>query len=64
MKLTLTEAKRRAADHGCVLSRDLDGEIKVNFRGGSEPTAYYTDDLLDAVQTAGAMAAGRKLGSI
>jgi hypothetical protein len=32
-----------------------DGEYRVNFTGGRETTAYYTHDLLDAVQTGIAM---------
>lgn len=28
------------------------GEYRVNFRGGREATAYYTNDLADAVATA------------
>jgi hypothetical protein len=36
-----------------------DGEYRVNFTGGREATAYYTNDLLDAVQTGIAMMAQR-----
>lgn len=32
------------------------GEFRVNFKGGREATAYYTDDLDDAVATGRAMA--------
>jgi len=31
----------------------------VNFRDGNEPTAYYTDNLEDAVNTAAEMARKR-----
>jgi hypothetical protein len=31
-------------------------EYRVNIRGGSEATAYYTDDIQDAVKTGLAMA--------
>lgn len=34
-----------------------DGEIRVNHKGYSEATAYYTDDRQDAVDTARAMKA-------
>lgn len=37
--------------------RKEEGEYRVNFRGGSEATAYYTNDLEDAVYTAADMAA-------
>lgn len=29
-----------------------DGEYRVNYRGASDTTAYYTDDMKDAIQTA------------
>ncbi len=32
-----------------------DGEYRVNFKGGKESTAYYTNDLEDAIQTGRAM---------
>lgn len=32
-----------------------DGEYRVNFKGGNEATAYYTNDVLDAMHTARAM---------
>jgi len=35
----------------------IPGEYRVNFIGGLEATAYYTNDLDDAVGTAGAMLA-------
>jgi hypothetical protein len=35
--------------------RKRDGEYRVNFRGGDESTAYYTDELRDTISTAYAM---------
>jgi hypothetical protein len=35
------------------------GDYRVNFRDGNEMTAYYTDDLEDAVKTAVEMARTR-----
>jgi hypothetical protein len=35
------------------------GDYRVNFRGGNETTAYYTDSLEDAVNTAVEMARKR-----
>jgi hypothetical protein len=32
------------------------GEYRVNWRGGKEATAYYTDDLADALATGRGMA--------
>lgn len=39
---------------GLVLTK-RDGEYRVNFKGGSEETSYYTDDLNDAFRTGRAM---------
>jgi len=39
--------------------RKRDGEYRVNFRGESESTAYYTNDIQDAVNTGVAMWARR-----
>lgn len=33
-----------------------DGEYRVNYPNGAESTAYYTDDPVDAIQTARQMA--------
>ena len=38
------------------------GDYRVNFRDGNETTAYYTNDLEDAVKTAVEMARTRRLG--
>lgn len=37
-----------------------DGEIRVNYSGGDEATAYYTSDPQDAIDTAQAMQRGEK----
>ena len=37
------------------------GNYRVNFRDGDETTAYYTDKLEDAVNTAVEMARNREL---
>lgn len=47
---TVLEAKKRLADFGMTL-RKKDGEYRVNFLGGKEAEAYYTDDICDAVDT-------------
>jgi len=54
-QMTLAEAKKACSEIGCVLTK-RDGEYRVNFRGGNEATAYYTNDLRDAVLTAAQMA--------
>jgi hypothetical protein len=53
--LTYNEAQHQAKLVGCTLVRK-DGEFRVNFVGGNEDTAYYTNDLADAVGTARLMA--------
>lgn len=56
--MTLTQAKKLCAQIGCVLTKPdrFEEEYRVNFKGGSECSAYYTNDLNDAVSTARAMA--------
>lgn len=58
--MTRTEARKRIKALGTIVLRTDDGEHRVNFRGGKEETAYYTNDLRDAVQTAEAMVAKQK----
>ena len=53
--MTLQKAKSIARHLGLTL-RQL---RRVNFRDGNETTAYYTDKLEDAVNTAVAMARNR-----
>ena len=54
---TLAQAKAALRPLGIVLAKK-DGEYKVNFFKGREGTAYYTDDINDAVATGRHMAAG------
>ena len=48
--MTLQEAKTIAKSNGFSI-RHRDGEYRVNLIGGTEETAYYTDDRDDAVAT-------------
>ena len=50
--MTLQEAKSIARHLGLTLRKVRSGEHRVNFRDGNETTAYYTDNLEDAVNTA------------
>ena len=50
-KQSFGEARAEARTLGCSLRRK-DGEYRVNFLHGDEATAYYTDDLEDALGTA------------
>jgi hypothetical protein len=50
--MTFREIKSRLrAIHRMTIGK-RDGEYRVNFIGGAEPTAYYTPDLKDAYHTA------------
>ena len=44
---------------GLTLRQLRSGNYRVNFRDGNETTAYYTDNLEDAVNTAVEMARRR-----
>jgi hypothetical protein len=57
--VTLHEAKSIARHLRLTLRKVRSGDYRVNFRDGNETTAYYTDNLEDAVNTAVEMA--RKL---
>ena len=48
--MTLQTAKNQLRDFGMSVNV-RDGEYRVNFLGGKEETAYYTNDLEDAVDT-------------
>jgi L-ribulose-5-phosphate 3-epimerase UlaE len=57
--MTLQEAKSIARHLGLTLRQVRSGTYRVNFRDGNETTAYYTDNLEDAVKTAVEMARTR-----
>jgi hypothetical protein len=57
--MTLQEAKSIARHLGLTLRQVRSGDYRVNFREGDETTAYYTDDLEDAVNAAVEMARKR-----
>jgi DNA-binding CsgD family transcriptional regulator len=50
--MTLQKAKSIARRLGLTLREVCSGDYRVNFRDGNEITAYYTDNLEDAVNTA------------
>lgn len=54
-KLTYHDAQHELRKLGLILIRK-DGEYKVNFRGGKEGTAYFTNELDDALATGKKMA--------
>ena len=59
--MTLQKAKSIARHLGLTLRQLCSGNYRVNFRDGNETTAYYTDKLEDAVNTALEMARERAL---
>jgi hypothetical protein len=63
LRMTLQEAKSIARHLGLTLRQVRSGAYRVNFRDGNETTAYYTNDLEDAVNTAVEMARKRELSA-
>ena len=57
--MTLQEAKSIARHLGLTLRKVRSGDYRVNFRDGTEMTAYYTESLENAVNTAVEMARKR-----
>jgi hypothetical protein len=57
--MTLQAAKSIARHLRLTLRQLRSGNYRVNFRDGNETTAYYTDNLEDAVNTAVEMARKR-----
>jgi len=53
----LARAKAVLTPLGIEITRTEYDEYRVNFKGGKEATAYYTDDIDDAIGTGKAMAA-------
>ena len=58
--MTLREARQLVSEGLGMTLQHRDGEYRVNFKGGLEATAYYTNDLEDAFHTAEAMARSAK----
>ena len=59
--MTLQQAKSIARHLGLTLRKVRSGDYRVNFRDGNETTAYYMDNLEDAVNAAVEMARRRAL---
>ena len=54
--MTMQNAKDECRDLGMTIRYNVGcDEYRVNFKGGTEATAYYTNDRDDAVLTARAM---------
>lgn len=68
-RLTFDQARRELAALGMTITKDTvgrgptgSGEYRVNYRGGTEDSAYYTPYLDDAVETGRVMAEHRAHG--
>jgi hypothetical protein len=59
--MTTKDAKLELSKLGIVISKTEHGEFRVNFKGGSESSAYYTNDLGDAVGTGRLMGQQRQV---
>jgi hypothetical protein len=57
--MMLQQAKSIARHLGLTLRQVRSGDYRVNFRDGNETTAYYTDNLEDAVNAVVEMARNR-----
>ena len=58
--LTMGSVKKELQALGITLTKSEDDEFVVNFSKGKEATAYYTDDLEDALMTGKSMAKEKK----
>ncbi len=61
--MTHQEAKLIARHLGLTLRKVRSGDYRVNFPDADDSTAYYTDSLEDAVETAVEMARKRELSA-
>jgi hypothetical protein len=59
--MTLQEAKSIARHLGCTLRKVRSGDYCVKFSDGNDTTAYYTDNLEDAVNVAVAVVRQREM---
>lgn len=55
-KLTIAAAKKQINEMGFSFRKTDSGDFRVNIYNGTEDTAYYTNDLQDAIDTAKHMA--------
>ena len=61
--MTLQEAKSIARHVGLTLRKVRSGDYRVNFPDADDSTAYYTDNLEDAINAAVEMARKRALSA-
>ena len=61
--MTIQEAKSITRHLRLTLRKVRSGDYRVNFRDGNETSAYYTNDLEEAINTAVEMARKRELSA-
>jgi hypothetical protein len=61
--MTLQEAKSIARHLGLTLRKVRSGDYRLNFPDADDSTAYYTDNLEDAINAAVEMARKRALSA-
>lgn len=49
--ITFADARRQAKANGYTLAKTEGQEVRINKLGATEATAYYTEDLKDALDT-------------
>lgn len=54
--MNLKDVKKQLSAIGVTIKTIEGTEYRINFKGGSEASAYYTDDLEDALITGKVMA--------
>ena len=60
--MNLRDAQKALQPHGMTMKKTGYGnEHRVNYKGGKESTAYYSDDRDDAYHTAHKMAEERRM---
>lgn len=57
MTLTLRSVRKELMIYKVRIRKTVDGEYRVSVKGQGEDSAYYTNDLYDALQTGKDMAA-------
>lgn len=60
--MTMKQAKEIGRQYGFAIRKTIDREIRVSI--GNEQSAYYTDDIIDAVDTGRIMAKTKSINPI
>lgn len=60
MTMPFKEVRDALRRSGIKITKEDGNEFRVNYISGNEASAYYTTDLIDALQTGRIMAESRK----